>query len=233
MNKDKQELPYERFERMGAQALTDAELVAIILRTGTVGEDALALAHRVLSLRSGSKIGIPALASIPLEDLMNIKGIGKVKAIRLKCVAEICLRMQMRRQEEQITFTEPAQVAAYYMERMRHLETEHIYLILTDTKNRMMKEILLSKGTVNASVLSPREIFIEALRYHAVHILLLHNHPSGDSAPSRQDIEITNRIMEASQLMNIPLLDHIIIGDNTFTSLKEEGYLIERGLTSV
>lgn len=233
MNKDKQELPYERFERMGAQALTDAELVAVILRTGTVGEDALALAHRVLSLRSGSKVGITALASIPLEDLMNIKGIGKVKAIRLKCVAEMCLRMQMQRQEANVTFTEPEQVAAYYMERMRRLETEHIYLILTDTKNRMIKEILLSKGTVNASVLSPREIFIEALRYHAVHILLLHNHPSGDSAPSRQDIEITNRIMEASRLMNVPLLDHIIIGDNTFTSLKEEGYLIERSLTSV
>lgn len=225
MSKDKQEFPYERFERMGPQALTDAELIAIILRTGTVGEDALTLAHRVLSLTSGSKSGMLALNSIPLEELMQIKGIGKVKAIRLKCVAEICTRMQMRSQEIHISFTDPSLVAAYYMERMRHLETEHIYLVLTDTKNRFIKEILLSKGTVNASVISAREVFIEALRYHAVYILLLHNHPSGDPTPSRQDIEITNRIMEASRIMNIPLLDHIIIGDNTFTSLKEKGYL--------
>ena len=225
MQKDKQEFPYERFEKMGPQALTDAELVAIILRTGTVGEDALTLAHKIMSLTSGSQSGILALNSIPIEELMKIKGVGKVKAIRLKCVAEICARMQRQNKEKQISLTDPFSVASCYMERMRHLETEHIYLILTDTKNRFIKEILLSKGTVNSSVLSTREIFIEALKYHAVHILLLHNHPSGDPTPSRQDIEITRQILEASRLMNIPLLDHIIIGDNTFTSLKEKGYL--------
>lgn len=225
MIKIKQEFPYERFESMGPQALTDAELVAIILRTGTVGEDALSLARKVLSLTSGSKSGILALNSIPIEELMKIKGIGKVKAIRLKCVAEICARMQMRSHEVQVSFSDPASVASYYMERLRHLETEHIYLILTDTKNRFMKEILLSKGTVNMSILNTREIFIEALRYQAVHILLLHNHPSGDASPSMQDIEITKQIQNASRLLNIPLLDHIIIGDNTFTSLKEKGYL--------
>jgi len=225
MIQTKQEYPYERFENKGPQALTDAELIAIILRTGTVGEDALALAHRVLALTSGNKQGILALNSIPIEDLMKIKGIGKVKAIRLKCVAEICARMQMKSYEFTVSFSNPDSVAAYYMERLRHLETEHIYLILTDTKNRFIKEILLSKGTVNMSVLSCREIFIEALRYQAVHILLLHNHPSGDATPSRQDIELTQQICHAARLLNIPLLDHIIIGDNTFTSLKEKGYL--------
>ena len=225
MNKEKQEFPYERFESMGPQALTDAELIAIILRTGTVGEDALALAHKVLSLKSGSKEGILALNMVPIEELTKIKGIGKVKAIRLKCVAEICARMQMRHHEQTVSFADPASVAAYYMERLRHLETEHIYLILTDNKNRFMKEILISKGTVNMSVLSVREIFIEALRYQAVNILLLHNHPSGDATPSRQDIMMTGQILDASRLLNIPLLDHIIIGDNTFTSLKEKGYL--------
>ena len=104
--------------------------------------------------------------------------------------------------------------------------TKSILRCLLDiTPSVFLKEILLSKGTVNTSVLSTREIFIEALRYQAVHILLLHNHPSGDATPSMQDIEITNRIKEASRLMNIPLLDHIIIGDNIFTSLKEKGYL--------
>lgn len=225
MNTNKQEYPYERFERVGPQALTDAELIAIILRTGTVGEDAMSLARKVLELQSGTKQGLMALTSIPLEELMLIRGIGKVKAIRLKCVAEICSRMQMQKDEARIYFDTPNKVAAYYMERLRHLETEHIYLILTDNKNRLVKEVLLAKGTVNAAVISAREVFIEALRYHAVHILLLHNHPSGDATPSIEDIQITNQIMEASRLMNILLVDHIIIGDNTFTSLKEKGYL--------
>lgn len=225
MDTNKQEYPYERFERVGPQALTDAELIAVILRTGTVGEDVMSLSHKVLELRSGTKQGLLALTSIPLEELTKIKGIGKVKAIRLKCVAEICSRMQMQKDEIRISFDNPEKVAAYYMERMRHLETEHIFLILTDNKNRFIKEILLAKGTVNTAILSAREIFIEALRYHAVHILLLHNHPSGDATPSFEDIQITQQIMEASRLMNILLVDHIIIGDNTFTSLKEKGYL--------
>jgi len=225
MIQTKQEYPYERFENYGPKALTDAELIAIILRTGTVGEDALVLAHKVLSLTDNNRQGILALNSIPLEELMRIKGIGKVKAIRLKCVAEICARMQMRHYRDSVSFTDPASVAGYYMERMRHLETEHVYLIVTDTKNRFLKEILLSKGTVNMSVLSVREIFIEALRYQAVHILLLHNHPSGDATPSTEDISVTKQIQDASRLLNIPLLDHIIIGDNTFTSFKEKGYL--------
>ncbi len=226
MNKQNtNEFPYERFERVGAHALTDAELIAIILRTGTVGEDALALAHKVLSLTSGSATGILALNSISLEELLQIKGIGKVKAIRLKCVAEICARMQKRNREHMISFQNPASVAELYMERMRHLETEHVYLLLCDNKNHIIKEILLSKGTVNASMLSPREIFIEALRYHAVHVLLIHNHPSGDPSPSKEDITITQTILESSILIQIPLLDHIIIGDNTYISLKEKGYL--------
>lgn len=219
------EFPYERFERVGAHALTDAELIAIILRTGTVGEDALALAHRILSLTSGRTKGILALNSIPLEELLRIKGIGKVKAIRLKCVAEICARMQTRSRENSLSFQDPATVAGLYMERMRHLETEHVYLLLCDNKNHVIKELLLSKGTVNASVISPREIFIEALRFHAVHIVLIHNHPSGDPTPSSQDIDITRTISDASLLIQIPLLDHIIIGDNKYVSLKEKGYL--------
>ena len=161
MNNSKEEFPYERFENAGAEALTDAELIAIILRTGTVGEDALTLAHKVLSIKSGSRSGLQALATISLEELMRIKGIGKVKAIRLKSVAEICLRMQRSNYlQKEVMFNNPVIVADYYMERMRQLETEHIYLLLTDTKNRLIKEILLSKGTVNASIISPREIFI-------------------------------------------------------------------------
>lgn len=222
---EKTEYPYERFEQVGAKALTDAELIAIIIRTGTVGEDALALAHRILNLTSGRSTGILALNSIPLEELLKIKGIGKVKAIRLKCVAEICARMQTRSRESTISFQNPATVAGLYMERMRHLETEHVYLLLCDNKNHIIKEVLLSKGTVNASMISPREIFIEALRFHAVHIILIHNHPSGDPNPSSEDVTITQLVLDASYLVQIPLLDHIIIGDNKYVSLKEKGYL--------
>lgn len=222
---DKKEYPYERFEQLGAQALTDAELIAIIIRTGTVGEDALALAHKVLDLTNDGENGILALHSIPLEELLKIKGIGKVKAIRLKCVAEICARMQTKNRHKNPSFQDPSSVAGLFMERMRHLETEHVYLLLCDNKNHLIKEILLSKGTVNASVLSPREIFIEALRFHAVCIFLIHNHPSGDPTPSKQDIAITHTIFEVSKMIQIPLVDHIIIGDNTYISLKEKGYL--------
>ena len=133
--------------------------------------------------------------------------------------------MQTRTREATLSFEDPATVAGLYMERLRHLETEHVYLLLCDNKNHIIKEILLSKGTVNASVISPLEIFIEALRYLAVHVLLIHNHPSGDPQPSYEDIQITRQILEASHLMQILLLDHIIIGDNTYISLKEKGYL--------
>lgn len=225
MKNQNNESPYERFESMGPQSLTDDELLAIIIRTGTVGTSALELAHKITSMSSGNRSGILALNSIPLEELMKIKGIGRVKAIKLKCVAEICMRMQMRCQKEQLAFDNPSMIAEYYMEKLRHLETEHVYLLLTDTRNRFIKEILIAKGTVNESAVSTREIFIEALRYHAVHIILIHNHPSGDPTPSRQDIAMTNVLLEASRLMNIPLLDHIIIGDNRYTSLKEKGYL--------
>ncbi len=225
MKNQNKESPYERFESMGPQALTDDELLAIIIRTGTVGISALELAHKITAMSSGNRSGILALNSVPLEELMQIKGIGKVKAIKLKCVAEICMRMQMRSKEEQLTFDNPAVIAEYYMEKLRHLETEHVYLLLTDTRNRLLKEVLIAKGTVNESAVSTREIFIEALRYHAVHIIVIHNHPSGDPTPSTQDIAMTDILSEASHLMNIPLLDHIIIGDNRYTSLKEKGYL--------
>ncbi|MDD6201635.1 MAG: DNA repair protein RadC [Lachnospiraceae bacterium] len=219
------EYPYEKFEKMGPEALTDAELLAIVIRTGTIGENSLSLAKKVLALSNDSNNGILALQKIPYEEMMKIKGIGKVKAIRIKCMVEFTRRMSRQSALHDLNLNSPETVADYYMEQVRHLETEHVYLILADNKNRLIKDVLLSKGTVNASLISTREIFIEALRYHAVRIFLIHNHPSGDPTPSRQDIEITKVIREASEILNIPLLDHIIIGDNTYVSLKEKGYL--------
>jgi len=225
MNTIKEDYPYEKFEKKGAEYLTDAELLAIIIRTGTKEEDALSLAKKILALKEPLHKGILGLQHISLEELKSIKGIGTVKAIRIKCMVEFSKRMAMQTVNGTLRFDSPETIARYYMEMLRHLETEHVYLVLLDNKNRKIKDVLITKGTVNASLLSPREIFIEALSYKAVRIFLLHNHPSGDPTPSRQDLEITKIIGDASKLLNIQLIDHIIIGDNKYISFKEKGYL--------
>ena len=220
-------LPYEKFERFGAQALTDAELLAIIIRTGTKEANSIELGKKILSLGTGSgqANGILSLQHLTLDELMEVKGIGKVKAIRIKCVTEFSRRIAMETFKKGIRFDRPSTIADYYKEQVRHLEVEQVILVMTDGKNQFLKDCVLSTGTVNMSLISPREVFMTAIKAQAVHILLVHNHPSGDSSPSRDDIEITKRIHEASQIINIPLVDHIIIGDNTYMSLKELGYI--------
>ena len=225
---DREELlPYEKFEKFGPEALTDAELLAIIIRTGTQDCNSVELGKRILKLgsQSGQAKGLLTLQHVSLPELMNIKGIGKVKAIRIKCVTEFSKRIAKETFQHGIRFDKPITIAQYYMEQVRHLEVEQVILVMTDNKNQFLSDCILSKGTVNMSVLSPREIFLQAVRMQAVNILLVHNHPSGDPTPSRADVEVTNRIKEAADILNIPLVDHIIIGDNTYVSLKEIGYL--------
>ncbi|MBQ9990832.1 MAG: DNA repair protein RadC [Lachnospiraceae bacterium] len=225
-----EQLPYEKFEAYGPEHLSDAELIAILLRTGTKDCNSVELAKKILKLGSqtGQAHGLLTLQHLSLPQLMEIKGVGKVKAIRLKCVTELSKRMAMEGFRHGIHFDRPATVAGYYMEQLRHLEVEQVILVMTDNKNRFLRDMVLSRGTVNMSVLSPREIFLQAIRMQAVHILLVHNHPSGDPTPSSEDIRITRRVDEAAQILNIPLVDHIIIGDNTYASLKELGYLEKR-----
>ena len=219
-------LPYEKFEKYGADTLTNAELLAIIIRTGTKNSSSVELGEKILQLGTdrGQSSGILSLLHLTIEELMQIKGIGKVKAIRLKCVSEFSKRIAMETFKSGIRFDSPKTIADYYMEQLRHLEVEQVRLVMTDGKNQFLKDCVLSTGTVNMSLLSPREIFLTALKSQAVHILLVHNHPSGDSTPSQDDIIITKRIHELSKIMNIPLVDHIIIGDNNYISLKELGY---------
>lgn len=225
-----EQLPYEKFELYGPEYLTDAELIAILLRTGTKDCNSVELAGKILQLggQMGQAKGLLTLQHVSVPQLMKIKGIGKVKAIRLKCVTELSKRIARESFSHGIRFDRPATVAAYYMEQIRHLEVEQVILVMTDNKNQFLNDMVLSKGTVNMSVLSPREVFIQAIRMHAVHILLVHNHPSGDPTPSAEDIQITRQIQNAAEILNIPLVDHIIIGDNTYTSLKELGYLEKR-----
>ena len=148
-----------------------------------------------------------------------------VKAVQLLCVGELAARIAKHRRRETLSFQTPASVAEYYMEEMRHKQKEEVLLLLLDAKSKLIREITVSIGTVDYAVASPREVFIEALRYQAVGIIMLHNHPSGDPTPSRMDLVSTRQIREAGELIGISLIDHIIIGDNNYTSFSEKKLL--------
>ncbi len=156
---------------------------------------------------------------------MGLPGIGEVKAVKVKCLGELAMRMARERAAARLCFNNPATVAEYYMENLRHQEKEMILLLLLDNKLNLIEEYMISVGTVRASLLSSREVFIEALKCRASFLMLLHNHPSGDPAPSKQDILITQKIKEAGELMDIPLMDHIVIGDGRYISFKEKALL--------
>lgn len=218
----KEERPYEKCLEGGAESLTDAELLAVILRTGAKGESALELSRKILAGNGESK-GLLGIYHMSISDLTRIRGIGKVKAVQLKCIAELSRRIARTRFSDGVCFTSPAAVAQYYMEEMRHQEQEILILVMLSSKGRLIKDMVISKGTVRASLISPREIFIEAIRHQAVSILLLHNHPSGIPDPSEEDIILTKRIRSVGELVGIELLDHIIIGDCQAVSLREQG----------
>lgn len=220
----KSEQPYEKYLLYGAENLSDAELLAVILRTGTKGVSAISLATRVISA-GVCRQGILNLDRMSVNDLKKIPGIGQVKAVQLKCIAEISRRISKAEQQQKLSFRSPKSVAAYYMEEFRTKKQEHMLLIMLNTKSGLIGEKVIFKGTVNASIVSPREIFIEAIQQEAVYIILLHNHPSGDPTPSGEDIALTKRIKEAGNLMDIQLVDHIIIGDHKYTSFAEEDLL--------
>ncbi|MCH5260172.1 MAG: DNA repair protein RadC [Lachnospiraceae bacterium] len=216
-----QNLPYEKFITYGSRSLTDSELLAIILRTGTRGMNARELGEKVLAETARYGNGLLGLYHIPMKELCGIEGIGEVKAIQLKTVAELSTRMSQAKAKRNLSFHRPASVADYYMERFRHENVEYIMLLLLDSGMHLIDEKILSKGTVNASLVSPREVFIHALQAQAAGVMLLHNHPGGDPAPSGNDIRVTERIVQIGMLMDIPLFDHIIIGDNQYFSFKE------------
>lgn len=220
-----QNLPYEKFISFGAESLTDAELLAIIIRTGTQMMSAKELGEEVLKAAGRYGNGLLGLYHIPLQELMEVKGIGKVKAVKLKTLAELCTRMAQMKAGRELSFKAPHSVADYYMERFRHEKVEHILLLLFDSGMCLLEEQLLSTGTVNTSLLSPREVYISAFRLQAVHIMLLHNHPGGNPEPSNNDIRITERIADIGKTIDVPLLDHIIIGDNKYFSFKESGLI--------
>ena len=216
------EKPYEKFLNYGPESLSDAELLAVIIKSGTNGLKSVDVAQNFLNQKNRNLMN---LYDVSFEEMLNMKGIGKVKAIQLKCIAELSNRITATRYAERIALRDARSIATYFMEKLRHERQEHLVVCMFDSKCRLLAEEVVSKGTVNSSIVPPREIFLLALQKRAVHIVLLHNHPSGVSAPSKEDDEVTRRISECGQMIGIPLSDHIIIGDHNYYSYRESGLL--------
>lgn len=221
---NKNERPYEKCLEHGAVSLSNTELLAVLLRTGVKGLNVLELAKYLLGEYCGGE-DILNIHNLTFEQLKSIKGIGIVKAVQILCLSELAKRLAKASAKEGLSFTLPSSIAEYYMEEMRHQKQEQIKLLMLNSKSKLLGEKDISKGTVNASLISPRELFIEALNKQAVSIILLHNHPSGDPTPSKTDILLTRKVKEAGVLIGIELLDHIIIGDNCYISFAEKDLL--------
>lgn len=217
------EQPYEKCKQQGPSVLSDSELLAVFIRTGTRKENPIQIARNILEY--SMKNSIIGLMQMDLQDFLSISGIGEVKAVQLLCLTELSKRIAKQTAVSGLKLRSPDTIASYYMERLRHEKTEQVWISLFNTKCGLIKDCLVSSGTVNSSLIDPREIFIYALRHEAVYVVLVHNHPSGDPTPSNEDIQMTMRVCEAGALIGIEVLDHIIIGDNRYVSLKERGII--------
>lgn len=213
--------PYEKCRLYGPEKLQDHELLAVILRTGTVGCNVLDTAQAILR-RSHGPNGLLALHQLSEKELLEIPGVGKVKATQLRCLSELCKRLSALPAADSVELNHPRVIAGRYMERLRHEKQEMIYLLMLDKKNHLLGERCISRGSVDTSVITPREILITALQQQAVHLILLHNHPSGDPTPSQADIHLTERIRQSAEMVGIHLLDHIVIGDRAYYSFAEQ-----------
>ena len=212
--------PFEKYQNQGIEMLSDIELLALILRTGTKKLNCMQLCRKVLDAGGGTLAGLYGKTE---KELQKIQGIGPVKAVKIICICELARRIARTKRSYDESLDTADKIAERYMEEMRHLKEERVVLLLLDIKCRLIKELTISIGTVNQSFLRPREVFVQALKYEAVNLVLLHNHPSGDPTPSRADIQITDMILEVSKLVGIPLVDHIVIGDCCYASLREKG----------
>ncbi len=219
-----EERPRERLQKYGAQALSDAELLAVLIRTGTKSESALVLAQRMLKGDIG-KSGLAYVVDSSVEELSKIKGIGTAKAVQIKAAVELGRRIASYNQRKQVIIKSPLDVKDLLMEEMRFLEKEYFKTILLNVKNHVISVEDISIGSLNSSIVHPREVFKPAIRRSSASILLVHNHPSGDPTPSREDIEVTERLVEAGKILGINVLDHIIIGSDSIISLKEKNLM--------
>jgi DNA repair protein RadC len=213
------ERPRERLLHYGAEALSTPELMAILLRTGSRGENVLDLATRLLADFGG----LGGLSRATLSELSAFKGVGPAKAAQLKAGLEMGRRLLIAAPHERPQITSPADAANLLMLEMSHLEQEHLRVLLLDTKNHVLASPVIYKGNVNTSVIRIAELFREAIRHNSTALIIAHNHPSGDPTPSPEDIRVTRQIVEAGNLVDIEVLDHLIIGQGRYVSLKERG----------
>ena len=216
------ERPYEKLELQGEKALSNAELLAINIKTGTKEETALQIAHRVLKLNDQQdETGLSFLKKRTLKELMQIKGIGRVKAIELKAVAEIVTRMQKPSNYKKLKFTENNQVGEILMQEFRFETKEIVKVYLLNSHNMVIREIDIATGGADYANVSISEIVGLAVQERATKILLAHNHPSGSSMPSKQDIKFTDKLFNAAHLLGIDVIDHIVVGDMEYTSIYQ------------
>lgn len=213
--------PRERLEKYGEKALATHELLAILLRTGPRESNVVQLALCLLMEFED----LYALKMATLEELNAVKGIGKVKAIEIKACIELGLRIAQATQLKDGTITSTKEAGTLFMAEMRDLQQEHVVALYLNTKNEIIKKKTIFIGSLNSSVAHPREIFREAVRFSAARIILAHNHPSGNPDPSEADLVFTKRMVECGDMMGIELLDHFIIGNKTYLSLKEYGVI--------
>ena len=210
------ERPYEKLEMYGEKFLSNSELLAIILKTGSKNQTAIALAQNILN--KNGKESLRSLQEISLKELQSIKGVGKVKAIQIKAVCEIAKRME-RPLNKNITIKEPKDVANLLMNELRYEKREIIKILILNTKNNLQKIVEIGTGKISSATFDIKQIFEEIIKIGMNKFILVHNHPSGDAMPSAKDVDITKKIMEASQLLDIQFLDHIVIGDGVYQSI--------------
>lgn len=213
------ERPYEKLEQYGAKALTNAELLAIIIKTGTKDETAVGLAQKVLKLNTDEKDNLKFLCDLTVEEFTKIKGIGKIKAIQLKAVCELATRINSVSSYKEKQILRPKDIAEILMERTRFEKQEILKVAMLNNKNKLIRIKEIAKGGGNFVAATIRSILNEAVKIEAAKIILIHNHPTGDPTPSKQDIEFTKNVEQASKILGIQLLDHIVIGDLKYVSI--------------
>lgn len=213
------ERPYEKLELYGEKNLSNAELIAIIIKTGTKDETSVQLAQKILNMNDERIDELNFLRNLTIEEFMEIKGIGKVKAIQLKAMCELAIRMARPSNYRKIKIKEPYDLAKIFMSELRYEKKEIAKIVILNSKNEILKITDIAIGGSNFANIGVKDILSEAIKMKAPKIVLVHNHPTGDSNPSNADIEITEKVYDISNMLGIELLDHIIIGDMNYTSI--------------
>jgi len=213
------EQPRERLRDQGPAALSDAELLAILLRVGVAGTNVVQLAQQLL-VENG---GWPGLMRVDYQELCKRHGIGEAKAAALKAALEIGRRLLLTEQTQRFQIKSPTDAAQLLMIEMSHLEQEHLRTVLLDTKNRVQAVATVYIGSLNASLIRVGEVFRDALKHNSAALIVAHNHPSGDPTPSPEDVLVTREIVSAGKLLDVEVLDHLVIGQGRFVSMRERG----------